>query len=152
MGMGEETEMNIWEKIFEDTLFEGGKVPSPEEKKKMYDKCFRRVKRMFKKRGLKPSKSDFSEELEDCLRDQLYRYQLQNEKARKNVGTAFSTETRNRQRENRELAEDVRRLNRINRDFWDSREDREESRKKENKKLKDWIESKVRRESGYEGD
>ena len=57
----------FWQKIFRDVLFEGGKVPSPEERKKFYDRCFRRVKRMFKKQGLKPSRSDFAEELDDCL-------------------------------------------------------------------------------------
>lgn len=140
----------IWEKIFRDTLFEGGKVPSREERKKMYDRCFRRIKRMFKKRGLKPSKSDFAEELEDCLRDVLYRYQLEPESPRKNVGTDFSTETRNRQE--RELAEDVRILNRVNRDFWNpERENREEERIKENKRLKKEIEKRVREESGYYG-
>jgi len=41
-------------------------------------------------------------------------------------------------------------LNSINKNFWESeREDREELRKKENKKLKSWIEEKVRGESGY---
>jgi hypothetical protein len=138
----------IWEKIFRDTLFEGGKVPTPKERKKFYDKCFRRVKRMFKKRGLKPSKSDFSEELEDCLRDELYRFQLQPEKARKYVGTDFETGRINRQDE--ELAEDIRILNRINRDFFSTdREEREEAKKAEDKRLKKWIEEKVRGESGY---
>ena len=139
--------MNIWQKIFNDILFADGKVPTPEEKKKMYDRCFRRVKRIFKKQGLKPSKSDFSEELEDCLRDQLYRFQLEPEEPRKNIGTTFETGRINRQK--RELAEDVRRLNRINRDFWeDNNEGREENRKKQNKELKEWIEEKIRSESG----
>ena len=113
----------IWEKIFDDTLFADGKVPTREERKKMYDKCFRRVKRIFKKQGLKPLKSDFSEELSDCLRDVLYRYQLEPEKPKKFVGTAFETGLRNRQRENREFAEDVRRLNLINRDFYSTDRD-----------------------------
>lgn len=140
----------IWEKIFRDTLFEGGKVPTPKERKKFYDKCFRRVKRMFKKQGLKPSKSDFSEELEDCLRDELYRFQLQPEKPRKNIGTVFSTEKRTRRREDRELEKDIRILNRVNQNFFSTdREDREEAKKAEDKRLKKWIEEKVRGESGY---
>jgi len=140
----------LWQKIFDDTLFEGGKVPSPEEKKKFYDKCFRRTKRKFKKEDLKPSKSDFAEELEDCLRDVLYRYQLQKEEPRKNVGTDFDTGLRNKRRENLEIMRDARILNRANKDFWgDNNEEGEESRKKENKKLKEEIEEKIRRESGY---
>lgn len=146
--MGEETEMKgLWEKIFDDVLFADGKVPSPEEKKKIYDKCYRKIRRQIKKEGLTLTKEEMNEEIEDCLRDQLYAFQLETEKARKYVGTDFSTETRSRQRENRELAEDIRILNRVNRDFYSTGEDREEERNKENKRLKRWIEEKVRSES-----
>lgn len=138
----------IWEKIFRDTLFEGGKVPNKEERKVLYDRCYRRCQRQYKKQyGRNPEKNEIEENIESCLRGELYRFQLETEK--KPQTTEFNPERRNREREAREFAEDVRSLNRINRDFWDSGEDREEERKKENKKLKEWIEDKVRGESGY---
>jgi hypothetical protein len=145
-----EPKTGIWERVFSDNLFEGVR-PNKDQRKKMYDKCYRKSRRKFKKEFERnPSKAEFSEELEDCLRDQLYRYQLQPEKPRKNVGTAFETGRINRQKEERELAEDVRRLNRINRDFFSTdREEREEAKKAEDKRLKKWIEEKVRGESGY---
>jgi len=140
----------IWEKIFRDTLFEGGKIPTLKQRKKMYDLCYRKVRRESRKEGRKPSKEEMNEQIEDCLRNKLYAFQLEPEpeKPRKNVDTFFDPAKMNRQKEEREFAEDARRLNRLNRDFWDSGEDREEERKKENKRLKDWIESKVRSESG----
>ena len=90
------------------------------------------------------------EELHDCLTGEVYEFQFQKEKARKYVGTVFSTEKINEQKEAEEFEEDVRRLNRINMDFWDSDNegDREEERIKENKRLKEEIEDEIRVESG----
>jgi hypothetical protein len=94
-----------------------------------------------------PEKEKIEEYIEDCLRDELYKFQLETEKQPR---TNFNPERSNRERAQRELEEDIMILNRVNRDFWNpDREDREESRKKENKKLKRWIEEKVREESGY---
>ena len=140
---------SIWEKIFSDNLFEGIR-PNREQRKKMYDRCYHKVKRQFKKEGQKPTKEEMFEELHDCLTGEVYEFQFHNEKARKFIGTVFSTEKINEQKEAEEFEEDVRRLGRINRDFWNpEREDRKEERNKENKKLKDWIENKVRSESNY---
>jgi len=140
----------IWNQIFDDILFEGGKVPTREERKKMYDACYRKVRRQFKKEGRKPSKEEMDEEIEDCLRHKLYMFQLDREEIKKNVDTAFETGKINRRREDEEIMKDARILNRMNRNFFSQDdEDQEESRKRKNKKLKDEIEERIRRESGY---
>jgi len=138
----------IWQKIFRDTLFEDGKVPSQEERKKIYDVCYRKVKRHYKKLRQKPTKDKMDEEIESCLREKLYAFQLQPEpqKPRKKVDSHLSVEEVNRLRAERELEEDVRLISSINRNFWQSeREDSEKKRKEQNKKLKEWVEE----EFGY---
>lgn len=143
----------IWKRIFEDNLFEG-KMPDEKQRKIMYDKCYRRCRRKFRKEhGRYPSKEEMKREIFDCLTDELYRFQLGNEEARKDVGTDFERTGRREQdnREARELAEDIRTLNRFNKNFWEAeRQDSEEDREKQNEKLKKWIEKRVRSESGGE--
>ena len=97
-----------------------------------------------------PSKQEMDEMIFNCLTGEVYEFQFHNEKPRKNVGTVFSTEKINKQKEAKELEEDIRSLNRINRGiFSQGEEDQEESKKRENKKLKEEIEDQIRSESGY---
>ncbi len=141
--------MKIWDRIFSDNLFEGIR-PDKAQRKTFYDRCFRRCERQFKKEGQKPTKEEMNEAIHDCLTAQVYEFQFHNEKARKYVGTDFETGTIDRQKEEQEFAEDVRRLNRINRDFFSTdSEDAERERTEQNKKLKDWIEDKIQGESNY---
>ncbi len=138
----------IWEKIFSDNLFEGIR-PSKEKRKMLYDRCYRRCRRQLRKElGRNPTKDELFEAIHDCLIGEVYEFQFHNEKARKFVGTVFSTEKINEQKEAKEFEEDVRRLNRINRDFWNpEREDLEKKREERNRRLKSWIENEVRNES-----
>ena len=139
--------MKIWEKIFSDKLFEEIR-PNQDQRKKMYDRCYRKVRRQLKKEGRMPSKQEMDEMIFNCLTGEVYEFQFHNEKPRKNVGTVFSTEKINKQKEAKELEEDVRILNRINRDFYSTdREDSEKKRVERNRKLQSWIESRIRSES-----
>ena len=139
----------IWEKIFSDSIFEGIR-PDKAQRKTLYDRCFRRCERRFKKEGQKPTKEEMIEAIYDCLTGEVYEFQFQKEKAKKFVGTDFETGKINKQKEAKELAEDERRLNRISRDFFNPDvEDVERKRTEQNKKLKEWIEDKIQGESNY---
>lgn len=136
----------IWQKILSDTIFEGEKVPSPEERKKMYDLCYRRVVRYFKKLKREPTKYEMDEALEKCLRDKLYTFQMKPEPPKPRKKPCLSVEEVNRRRQERELEEEIRLVSSINRNFWESeREDLEKKRKEENEKLKKWV----KEEFGY---
>lgn len=121
-----------------------------QEKNTIRNRCHKRIERYCQRRGIPFDKEKYSQ----CVEDEIQLF-FAGKKPRRRIKKEMSEEEIQRLRERmaseKEEMDDeafddemIRALNRIYAD-----PDKERRREEENRKLRDWIERKVRAESGY---